>query len=432
MRVPTYIGYPGKQTSGGYGNDFDSKYYDNIVDERIVVASLTPGIPVFTSKDANVFDLVPAWDEYYVKDLEALNIDEPIPPDGLPKNRIYVVISNLSPISRSYNNNYGDSKVLPTGGILGEAAQDIAQLSGSNTEQMEKFLNSKDGDMIRKTLGTGVSWYNKSVEAFRNLGGEVANRIGGSIGNILGTSSDIAADLAKSPQSKIGWPKMWRDCSFEQSYQLNTRLYCYSTDNEDDFNNNIRAAIAALELFVTPKSDKGVLYTAPYILEFEIPGMLYFPQAYVSNMTVTEGGQEGDFAHTGRPNVVDITMNIQNMYSISTNTPPEEDKKHPGRPSVYKDMIGLASGKNLGKSSYYNPTSSNTAPKTVLFSEALTDSLYKDKAMENAKAKLRNELKEAQKKADEALKKAGKANDIDEDEEEEPTPEPETQSGSES
>lgn len=356
MKIPKYIGYPGKQTRGGYdaSDDFD-KIYDEIVDDRIVVATIKPGVPEITSKDANVYDFKNAWDKY-VADLSDLGID---PPDG--SQELNIVISQLSPITRSYQNNYGDSKVLPTGNILGEALSDIIQLAGNNTEEIEAFLKSKEGDTLRSLAGKGVHGYNALINAFRNLVNQVSSKVGdNTTGNLIRTIGNTAADLAKSPQSKIGWPKMWRDCSFSQTYQLNTRLYCFSTDQKEDYDNNIRACVAALELFVTPKSDKGALYTAPYIVDFEIPGMIYFPQAYVSEMSVIEGGNEGDFAQTGRPNVVDITMSIQNMYSISVNVKREGDNQHPYRPSVRKDLIGLATGKNVGKTSPYTSSGSSS------------------------------------------------------------------------
>ena len=344
MKIPDYIGYPGKQTSSYYGGEFSGDY-DNIVDNRIVIAKIIPGKP-FVRGDANIYEFENAWGDY-VGDLRELNIDPPSKPE------LNIVISQLSPISRSYTNNYGDSKLLPTGNILGEAAQDIFNLTGGSTEEIEKRLKESDS-AVAKLLGKGVGAYNSGVDWLTNLTQLAGDKIGGGGGNMIKGAGKIIQELAKSPQSKVGWPKMWRDCSFEQSYQLNTRLYCFSTNDKDDYDNNIRAAVAALELLVTPRSQSGALYTAPYIIDFDIPGMINFPQAYVSNMQVIEGGNEGDFAQTGRPNVVDITMTIQNMYSISVNTTKEGDTTYRYRPTVRKDLIGLSGGKNIGKSSTYN------------------------------------------------------------------------------
>ena len=360
MILPKYIGHPGKQTRGAYGEaskDFSADY-DNFVDQKLVIATLKPGKPKITA-DANIYNFEDKWATDYKKDLEKLNIF----PEGGDEH-LNVVISQLSPITRSFQNRYGDSTVLPQGNILGEAASDLLNITGGNTEELQKLLQSENGGMIRNTAANLVGAYNTLVDKGVELGNETLKDLGINSGifNTIG-------NLAKSPQSKIGWPKMWRDCSFQQSYQLNTRLYCFSTNDMNDYNNNIKACIAALELFVTPKSDDGVLYTQPYILEFDIPGMIHFPCAYVEDMQVIEGGSDGDFAQTGRPNVVDITMTIQNVYSISTNTPPEKDRE--GRPSVRKDLIGLASGRNLGiQSTYRNGGGESTKGQNKSYKDA--------------------------------------------------------------
>lgn len=397
MTLPEFIGYPGKQTKGAYTDSDDfSVDYDNFVDDKIVIATLKPGKAEIRG-DANIYDLKPAWGDY-TTDLSLLGITPST------QGEIKVVISRLSPITRSYTNEYGDSTILPHGSILGEGAREIMQLTGRNTEELEDLLKSKAGGMIRTMAGKGVGAYNQGVNVVKNLGNMAANELG-ELGGAIGAGLDAMTALAKSPQSKIGWPKMWRDCSFEQSYQLQTRLYCHSTNNEDDYNNNIKACIAALEMFVCPKSDDGVLYTAPYIFEFDIPGMIHFPQAYCSSMNVVEGGDEGDFAQTGRPNVVDIQMTIQNNYSISVNTKPPGDTTYPYRPSIRKDLIGLASGKNLGKkSSYTSGTGSSTAGSNTSYEKALKQQLdasvdseaYKQEA---AKTRADRKLTDAQKNA---------------------------------
>ena len=43
MKVPDFIGYPGKQTRAAYNatDDFDAEY-DRFVDDKIVIATLKP------------------------------------------------------------------------------------------------------------------------------------------------------------------------------------------------------------------------------------------------------------------------------------------------------------------------------------------------------------------------------------------------------
>lgn len=379
MKVPDFIGYPGKQTRAAYNatDDFDAEY-DRFVDDKIVIATLKPKIAQI-SGDSNIFENGDAWDKY-TGDLQDMKITPP------NKSQIDIVISQLSPITRTYNNNYGDSKILPTGNLLGAGASELMQLAGDNTLEMEKILKENAGnDFIKNLLGKGIGKYNDVVTALGSLGREFGNNIGNSAGNMIATISSMTEQLAKSPQSKIGWPKMWSDCSFEQSYQLNTRLYCFSTENKDDYDNNIKAALMALELFVTPRSEEGALYIAPYILEFDIPGMLHFPQAYVSSLTVTEGGDQGDFAQTGRPNVVDVTMNIQNMYSIAVNTKKKGDYTYPFRPSVRKDLIGLSTGRNTGRSSSYGEGGSGrSAGANISYDKVYLDNVDDNSATSNA------------------------------------------------
>jgi hypothetical protein len=126
-------------------------------------------------------------------------------------------------------------------------------------------------------------------------------------------------------------------------------LYCYNCATAKDYDDNIRSSLAALQLFVAPKSKDAILYLAPYLMDFKIPGVLHMPLAYCSSLSVIKGGDNGDFAADGRPNIIDVNLVIQNAYSICVNTPRGPANANKDRPSLYSDSENLRHHKEENK-----------------------------------------------------------------------------------
>lgn len=352
--LPEYIGHPQSQINEVSGGD--REFFSNHMKQKFIYAKITPKLPQI-NMDANIYDGKDAWGDWKKDLMDACGADT-----GKNNGHIKVVLSKLTPITENFSNDYGSSEILPTGGLMGQKMQELMYLTGAtDTNELQKQLaglGGLPGFVGDKALGA----YNSAVDYTQKLALKLQESDSG-LANLGGNALNAITTLAKSPWSKINWPQVWKNCSFQSSYNLQTRLYCYNCATSTDYDSNIRASLTALQLFATPKSKDAILYVAPYIMDFEIPGVLHMPLAYCSSISVIKGGNEGDFAGDGRPNIIDVNMNIQNVYSIIVNAPQAASKKNKDRPSLYHDSTVLSKFKdeNNSPSDSQSPSNTNSA-----------------------------------------------------------------------
>ena len=399
-KVPDIIGAPTElPVVDGFDEEFKKLYT-----KKLVVAKLTPMLPSI-GDDANIYN--PKATNEWKSDLSSWGF---IPPSH---DYLEVALSSTSsPVVQTYTNQYGDSEILQSINALGNKATEILNLTGKSgiSEFKSALDNSQDRTKTKQILSKILGGYEKGREMVESVSTQLADTTG--IRQFAGIG-DAVSQWMETPWGKIGWPQMWKNCHFQSSFQLQTKLYCYNTNSDQDYKDLIEAPLAALELFVTPRSKTGILYTAPYVLQFEIPGMIYMPIAYVSSMTVTKGGNNSDWGQTGRPNQIDISMEIQNIYGVSTNSPAGVDTKYKYRPTIRKDMIGLARGKNLQDSSKIAQIDTNNniykREKDTLSYEdvdSASKGLSDAHSTKKAEATIRNAVTAAQKEASKQLGKS--------------------------
>lgn len=337
--LPEYIGHPQSQLNVDGGG---SELFCTHMKEKFVYAEIIPKLPTI-QMDANVWRGTDAWSQWCADLMEACGAGP-----GKNKGHIKVVISKLMPVTETFGNDYGSSEILPTGNMMNPKIQELLNLTGAeNVSDLKKIIGSGDsflGDSAAELLGA----YESGVDRLQNMGLRLAEN-SGTLNKMGASAADAASKIAKSPWSKINWPQMWKNCNYQSQYNLQARLYCYNCATAKDYDDNIRASLAALQLFVAPKSKDAILYLAPYVMDFKIPGVIHMPLAYCSSLNVIKGGENGDFAADGRPNIIDISMNIQNAYSICVNTPRSAANANPDRPSLFKDSDNLRHHKEENK-----------------------------------------------------------------------------------
>lgn len=96
--------------------------------------------------------------------------------------------------------------------------------------------------------------------------------------------------------------------------------------------------------------------------ELVVPGAVWIPMGYMSNLQVIKGGDVSDFSMTGRPNIIDVRFTIQNVYGVCVTGPKDIEKKYKQRPTLRKELKALYSGKNLDIPSPHLNTSSTPPP----------------------------------------------------------------------
>ena len=340
------------------------------MNKRLLIARLVPKLPEMT-KDHNIYRGKVEL-EKFAKDLR----DNA----GVIWNRfdsgcINIALSTMIPITESYSNEYGTSELLSgmsgilSGGMLGEIAFASGSTNIANTQWKDVDSGKKDenGNAIMEkkevwaddSVMSGVEQIPgvgelvsggamKAVQTMRHYKNMAKDSKNGFV-QALGNAAEFIGDkVLNKPFSKIDWPLFWKNCSFQQQYECTTRLWCYNTHDEKMYNNQIVAPIAALMMFVTPRSEDGYLYEWPYLTSFDIIGSIHMPLAYISNLTVIKGGDVGDFSLSGRPNIVDLRFTISSLYGVCVNAPIKVEGQNPDRPAVSKQLRGVLSYKHWG------------------------------------------------------------------------------------
>jgi hypothetical protein len=355
--LPEYIGHPQSQSNNGSDK---TQLFSDHMKEKFIYATIRPKIPQI-KMDANIYEGKTAWASYK-NDLNECGI-QPASDSGYIK----VVISKLLPITETYSNDYGSSEILPSGGMVSPKLQELMYLTGANdVSDLKSLVQSSDTGILGSGLGKLIGTYESGLDHMKKLSLKLGENKGG-LSQLGSKALNAAQQIGRSPWSKINWPQMWRNCNYTSQYSLQTRLYCYHTQTNTDYDQNIRACLAALKLFTTPKSKDGILYTAPYIMDFEITGVLHMPLAYCSNLTVVKGGDNADFSATGKPNIIEVEMTIQNCYGVSVNTPKSSAEANKDRPSVYSEHQILGKGKNIKNPTFetFNFPSPSTSQSTT-------------------------------------------------------------------
>ena len=330
-QIQDYIGYPGSQLNK---MGTETMEFKNHLDSKMVIAEIKP-CKSKIDKDGNIYQPQDAFGDF---ETDLANAGHSI------KGKVLkIVISNPQSVTETYSNQFGDSEIFGGAGrsLMGGAGAELALITGTrDTDQLDQMAKdlAKDSPLFGGLASKLTGAYKSATDWAIQQGNKM--KTAGNLG--LGSALEKLGEVAKSPWSKVNWPQMWKNCSYQQSYELNTRLYCYYNRETRDYENNILAPLAALQLLVTPKSKDGILYTWPYIFDFKIDGVLHMPMAFCSNLSVVKGGDEGDFAADGRPNIIDIRMSIQNCYSVMVNC---AAPKSESIPTVKRDSEGMQKGK---------------------------------------------------------------------------------------
>ena len=366
--VPDLIGDPTCGYMSQSSLESGTLIHDDM-EKRLMIAQLTPKLPDMTG-DHNIYRGKVELTKFKTDLRENAGVR------FNPKNGcLNIALSTMIPITESYSNEYGQSELLSgmsgmlSGGMLGELgfASNTRSLVTRNKDgsfsdeslagQLQKLADpgmsadgktKKEGNIAQKALGGGLNLLKAGLDKAKSF----KDTLKGSDNVLLkgiGNAAEKIGEAINKPGSKIDWPLFWKNCSFQQQYECTTRLWCYNTHNDQEYKDRILALIAAMQMFVCPRSDDGFLYEWPYLTSFDIIGSVHMPLAYISNLSVIKGGDVGDFSLSGRPNIVDLRFTISSLYSVCVNAPLKVENQNVDRPAVSKTIRALRSYKHWGK-----------------------------------------------------------------------------------
>ena len=310
-KVPQIIGLPGGWKSGYLGGPDCEPEVDSVEYMKLVTANL-PILQVQVckaeySKGMELYKLITAMDEY----AGALEAHEITLTDTTHLN---IACHNLTNPSESYSNSFSPNSVAEQASNIGtEAMQDISFITGKTKIAGDDSLLSaiEDQNGLLGSLAGGINEQYKKAQAW-------AQSDGGNVG--LKRMINKMMDTANHMGSRLDFPLMWRSSNYSASYNITTRLFNPIPASDKMYENFIVGPLGAILMLGLPRSDDGDLYQWPFLHSISIPGLFRLMACYVSNITVSKGGDSVDISalvkgHM-RPNMIDVQITFTSLYNV--------------------------------------------------------------------------------------------------------------------
>jgi hypothetical protein len=295
-----------------------------------LMMSIQPCKPCF-EEGMNLFRLDEDWDEY-VKYL-GVNFITPNAVQTSSKSiRVAAMVDSLP--TDTFTNEYGEhflNKITDVAGsAFGEAAQMMGKTSG--TDALKDI-----GKAIGGSIGSGIESLAKGAEDF-------TQNLSGTNNKLLAGMGDIANKLIAG--ARVDFPMIWKNSSYSSSYSFTIRLYNPKPGAMESTKHYIINPLIALLTLAIPRSELESdisVYRWPFFIKVDCPGLFAIQSGAITNVTVQKGGEAGLIAYNQRLGMVDVKIDMINLYSTMINT----DRLFNIRPSLFNYATNLIDEKNL-------------------------------------------------------------------------------------
>ncbi len=356
--VPDLIGAPPipphKKSNGVYINS-------------LPIAYITPCLPRF-SEGINSFRLIPHWKTYNTI-LESLGY-------SISSKPLKVVFVADSFPTETFNNEYGQTFLSRITDVVSDTARDITQMTGQRTSSDAlKHIFEAMSDMGNISAGIGKTGMN-AMEELGKFGEGISKNPNLSWGKGFVEMSDKL--LAGQ---KIDFPSVWKNSSYGINYSLQVRLYNPSPGNKQMTEKFIIGPLAALLTLVCPIiQGDGETYSYPFFVKVRTNGLFSLESGAISSITVTKGGDQGLVAWNKRVGLVDVRIELQQLFSTMVIGKSGTDRPVLGEylntlkaSSEIEPIYSSSSEKRIPEklSNYeYNPSSIKSVPEMDLHTDS--------------------------------------------------------------
>lgn len=317
IQLPRIIGYPGAVNGDGLPSE---SAMDKHIERTMPIAKITP-CEQTPNLGLEIFSLQPSWDKYtdYLSD----NFVLPFGTDPFLK----IMFLDISPFSESYSNSYAPSEILSkfTEGASA-AASEMMYVTNMNPQQLVDAASKKDG----------------AVGAAGTMAKGAANLAEKGAAALIGDKLAGQAREAILNGQRIDFPMMWKGSNYTAQYEIAVRLYNPSPKNDDLYETLIVGPYIALLALALPKTvgNDTFSYQWPFLIHFEVPGVVDLKAGYISSISVIKGGDVNDRSWIGRPNIIDLRISIGSLYSTFLMTKSASTSGQPILMDQYNALYG--------------------------------------------------------------------------------------------
>lgn len=344
----------------GYGDSMapDAPNMNDVVRDSFPILEIIPAMPelkigleMFYLKEA--MTTKPSSDSlsYYEELKQYYNYN--LNPNTISNNRLkFAIQSNSFPVMESFANDYGESMFQGITDIASQALNQFRFMAGAGNVQdalgkIKGAASSMGLDKVSGAISAGEkglsSILNKGTEA---TGGNVDfNQAASTIGNVL-------------LGNKIDFPQVWKYSSWTPSYTANIRLYNPYPASKDATKRFIIGPLAALLMFVVPRSSDGYTFSWPWLCKYRVPGLYNIQSGFIRDVTVIRGGDDNHFALNSVPGIIDVRLTLGTLYSNMIGGDPENlnTRSNPTLLHYLDEMTGEADQFRSGPKDWSNGT----------------------------------------------------------------------------
>ena len=202
-------------------------------------------------------------------------------------------------VSESASNSLGDSMLA--GGVKGvsENMREMAFLAG-------KTENAAFGQVQAEQAEARLAGQEQTGLAAMLTAAQ------GVVRGVVGNNVSANAGAAISGENVL-YPKVWKDSTFDKSYNLSFKFASPYGDPESIFEYVYVPFLLLLGLAL-PRQTTPNAYKSPFLIRLACPGYFNCDMGMITNFTFVRGGSEGLWNENGLPMMIDVTMSVTDLY----------------------------------------------------------------------------------------------------------------------
>lgn len=375
---------------------FGRKFADKIV-AKMPVMVVTPGTPIFL-KDYSQSDKRSMLTKLLVGSSDKSSIDRILGREGKYYslkfdykgyyeyvNPTLRIIAKMMDIDREYLNgvrlsqfDWGSDIEADLSNIL-NYTNGIAFYIDSEKQIQESFSTSTTNSMLKDSIN-GLSDYGRELQFLLgsgqalsgiNLPGAVDNftstegiqknfeNVNDFVNNVLMGSGNIFGRLTKNIGTLVGggklvFPEIWSDSEFSRSYSV--RMKFISPDPSPmSLYLNIMVPLILCICLAAPRESGVNGYISPYLIKAYYKSMFNVDLGIITSLGIRKG-EEGHWTRSGIPTVVEVDMEIKDLYSSFSISNTMKDSNIFNN-TILMDYLATMCGINLNEPDIYRQVS---------------------------------------------------------------------------
>lgn len=313
---------------------------------------------------------------------------------NLVSNEMMFAIINDSSITDSFSNDYSDSMFESLANTAADFAKEARAISGGDTAAEIISKGGKQFSDMAKMFGSGKDSGSVVGNIFNDAGNTMAKMTESSAEFLRGLQQNISLNenpgvrklgtglMQIATGSQVDFPKIWRGSSYTPSRSFTIRLINPYPNNPETYMRYIVSPLVHLLSITLPISDSAFTFSHPLVCKVNCPGAFNLNCAAISNLEIVLGGETNTFSYYQRPEVVDVRVTFESLYTSMLAKPNNSDNQstktvNEERPTLDTYIKGLLGTTSPPPTNYASTiVNHDGSVQTYEFSKELEDLLY--------------------------------------------------------